>query len=94
MGCAMLKLQGTACSMEVASNQPFAFQLSHFSQEALTQAMHREELVPAPETILCVDKAQSGIGTASCGPQPAKEYLLDEKTIKATFAFHFYTEAN
>ena len=94
MGCTMLKLQGTACGMEVASNQPFAFQLSHFSQEALTQAMHREELVPESQTILCVDKAQSGIGTASCGPQPAKEYLLDEKTIKATFAFHFYTETN
>ncbi len=28
--------------------------------------------------ILCVDYRQNGIGTNSCGPRPAEDFLLDK----------------
>lgn len=41
--------------------------------------MHNYELVPCKSSVLCLDYAQNGIGSNSCGPRLNKEYRLDEK---------------
>ena len=47
-----------------------------YTQEELTGKAHNYQLEEAPYTVLCVDYRQSGIGSASCGPDLSEEYRL------------------
>ncbi len=37
--------------------------------------------IPADSTVLCLDYAQNGIGSASCGPRLAEQYRLDDASF-------------
>lgn len=52
----------------------FSFSASHFTQEELTRKKHNFELVPVRETVLCLDFAQAGVGSNSCGPELLPQY--------------------
>jgi beta-galactosidase len=52
------------------------FNASHFTAEDLYAAKHTIDLVPRPETILYLDAAHRGLGTASCGPDTLERYRL------------------
>ena len=52
----------------------FSFSASHFTQEELTCKKHNFELVPVRETVLCLDFAQAGVGSNSCGPELLPQY--------------------
>lgn len=67
------------------SQQPFEINVSEYTTHALTEAMHTDELVKADTIQVRVDYKDSGIGSASCGPQLLEEYRLDEKKIDFTF---------
>jgi beta-galactosidase len=56
----------------------------HFTPEDLTAARHTFELKPRPEVILNLDYAQSGLGSASCGPGRLEKYQL--KAEETTFS--------
>lgn len=60
-----------------AARETFAFQISEYTQEELTAKAHNYELEKSPYTVLCLDYAQSGIGSGSCGPELLKKYRLD-----------------
>jgi beta-galactosidase len=69
----------------VATDTPFSFNASHYTQEELTRAAHNFELTPCDDTVLCLDYRQSGIGSNSCGPALMEKYrLIDEEFV---FAF-------
>ncbi|MCH5209591.1 MAG: beta-galactosidase [Oscillospiraceae bacterium] len=68
--------------LSISSDIPFSFNASHYTQEELTEKMHNFELQKCPDTVLCVDYKQNGIGQNSCGPLPLKEYLFDEKEFE------------
>ena len=79
-GCTELSVLGAkGDALRVTADRPFSFSLSRYRQESLADARHRHELRPGPDAVLCLDYAQSGIGTGSCGPGPAPEYLLNGK---------------
>ena len=42
---------------------------------------HNFELEDSGNVVLCLDYAQNGIGSNSCGPELKKEYRLDEDTF-------------
>ena len=44
------------------------------TQEELTRKKHNFELVPVRETVLCLDFAQAGMGSNSCGPELLPQY--------------------
>jgi beta-galactosidase/beta-glucuronidase len=48
----------------------------HYTTESLTAARHWHELERCEEIVLNLDYAQSGLGTASCGPGTLPQYLL------------------
>lgn len=48
----------------------------HYTTEDLTNARHTYELKRRNETILHLDHAHAGLGSASCGPRPLPQYLL------------------
>jgi hypothetical protein len=48
----------------------------HFTTEDFASARHTFELTARPEITLNVDYAQSGLGSASCGPGRLEKYRL------------------
>lgn len=62
-----------------AVNKPFNFSALHFSQENLQNTLHGFELKKEPYTVLCLDYAQNGIGSQSCGPKMRPKYSFNEE---------------
>jgi hypothetical protein len=53
----------------------------HYTPEDFTQARHTFDLVRRDETIFHIDYRQSGLGSASCGPKPLPQYLIEPKEM-------------
>lgn len=77
--CDYVVLSGNSASIAVTGEKAFSFNASIYTQEELTEKRHSYELVPCGDTVLCIDYAQSGIGSASCGPNLLEKYWLDEE---------------
>lgn len=60
--------------------------VSHYSTKMLMDSMHQNELKKDKNTIIRIDYKNSGIGSASCGPELLDKYKLSEKDIH----FEFY----
>lgn len=60
-----------------AAPKAFSFNVSYFTQEELTRKAHNFQLERSGNTVVCLDYAQNGIGSNSCGPELRKEYQLD-----------------
>lgn len=82
--CSYVIVEGNDSSFMALSKNTFSFNTSVYSQEELTLKKHNYELIPGEDTILCLDYAQSGVGSNSCGPVLSSKYRLDEKE----FEFH------
>ena len=65
------------------SAAPFSFNASRYTQEELTAKAHNYELEDSGSAVLCLDYAQNGIGSNSCGPQVMEQYAFNDE------AFHF-----
>lgn len=87
-GCSFVKLAGSRGSVAVLGNG-FSFNASHYTQEELEKKAHNFELKPCGSTVLCVDAAQSGIGSNSCGPVLSPDYQLNEEALHCRFTFCF-----
>lgn len=72
-------------NLEFGSENGLDVQLSKYTTEALYQAKHSDELKEDGRTHLRIDYKNSGIGSASCGPELSDHYKLSEKNIKFTF---------
>jgi len=86
-----VKVSGNG-SLTVLPSLPISFNLSHYTQEELTEKQHLHELIPCEKTVLCLDFAHSGVGSASCGPQLAEEFRVSQKTFDGTLRFVFEEE--
>ena len=63
----------------VTSSVPFNFSMYPYSDENLTKAHRINQLDKADFMTLNVDALQSGLGTATCGPDTDEKYLLNKK---------------
>ena len=61
------------------------FSALHFKAKDLDSAAHPYELKPRKETILALELGEQGLGGASCGPPPMKQYLF--KAVPRSFGF-------
>ncbi|GBL04677.1 beta-galactosidase [Glaciecola sp. KUL10] len=69
-----------AASYSASYKSGFAFSLSPYSQNTLSQAKHTNELIPDKYTHLCIDHLHMGVGgDDSWSPSTHEEYLLDDK---------------
>ena len=87
--CDYLSLSGGERQV-IVTGHDFSFNASHYTQEELETKGHADELVPCEATVLCIDYAHNGIGSASCGPTLAREWWL---TGDFTFGFSLVTGA-
>ena len=83
--CDYVELSNQRYGIAVASEHTFSFNASNYTQEMLTQAKHNYELTEADSTVLCIDHAQNGIGSNSCGPVVLDEYRFSEKEFRFDF---------
>lgn len=80
--CDYVKLSGKDQCIYAVSDQTFSFNASVYTQEELTNKAHSYELENCGSTVLCLDYAQNGIGSNSCGPELSKKYRLDQKNFE------------
>lgn len=79
--CDYVKVESDTAVLTAAGEKTFAFNASLYTAEELTEKRHSYELVPCGSTVLCLDYAQSGIGSNSCGPTLLEQYQLNEKNF-------------
>lgn len=77
--CSYVITEGNEVGLAAFSEKTFSFNASIYTQEELTAKKHNFELNPCGNTVLCLDYAQNGIGSNSCGPVLSKKYRLEEK---------------
>ena len=63
-------------TLKVSGNGDLQASISHYPQEALTEAFHTYELNPTAHSWLCLDAAHRGVGGASCGPDTLEKYRV------------------
>ena len=62
--------------IRISTDRPRQVSATHFRTEDLASATHEPELVPRAETVVHLDAAHRGVGTASCGPDTLPQYLV------------------
>lgn len=90
--CDYVILKDDAMSFTAVAEQNFSFNVSVYTQEELTEKAHNYELEESDSVVLCLDYAQAGIGSNSCGPELQKKYRLDAETF--TYAIHMLPRNN
>jgi len=70
-----------------AEGQPFSLNAMHYTGHDLDAARHPHDLTKLDETVVSIDYKNSGIGSASCGPELHKSYRIDE--LKFAFGVKF-----
>ena len=71
--------------VEVLGRPTIGFGASHFTADDLWRARHTSDLEPRAETIVSLDHAQRGLGTASCGPDTSERYRLLEPSYRFSY---------
>ena len=79
MDCDYVLLSDEEAGLAAVSEQVFSFNASKYTQEELEKKTHNYELEPSGSTVLCLDYAQNGIGSNSCGPLVMDRYRFDEE---------------
>ena len=79
--CSYVIVEGSRQELQVVSERAFSFNASVYTQEELEAKHHNFELKTCGSSVLCIDDAQNGIGSGSCGPLPKKKYLLDNLAL-------------
>lgn len=85
--CKWLKL---STGLKFEADRAFEINVSKYTAEVLTEAMHTDELVSDGTVNVRIDYKNSGVGSNSCGPELKKEYRLAEKKIE--FEFTIFSE--
>ncbi len=77
-GCQLLELHNSRVGLRAWQPDGFSFNASHYTQEELAQKKHNFELEECGHVVLCLDAAQSGMGSNSCGPELLEQYRVKE----------------
>ncbi len=73
---------GSGRGIRLTTDRPCQVSATHYRDGDLAAVTHDVELRPRPETIVHVDVAHRGLGTASCGPDTLPEYRIAPGTYK------------
>jgi beta-galactosidase len=71
---------GSGRGFRLAFDRPCQVSATHYRAVDLASARHDVELISRPETIIHMDIAHRGLGTASCGPDTLPEYRVGPGT--------------
>ena len=80
---------GAGRSLRLTFDRPMQVSATHHPGRDLADATHDIDLVARPETIVHVDVAHRGLGTASCGPDTLARYLVPAGEHRWTWALEW-----
>ena len=72
--------------MEFLSNKCFDINVSKYSITQIDKAKHTDEMGDSYATHVRIDYKNSGVGSASCGPDLEPQFRLSEKKIQFAFS--------
>jgi beta-galactosidase len=75
--------QGNGVRIDLDS--PLQVSVSPFRAEDLADITHNLDLEPSGNTVVHIDAAHRGLGTASCGPDTLPKYLVSGGTYSFTW---------
>jgi beta-galactosidase len=75
--------------INTVGEQRFMFSASHNTVEEVEAARSYPQLPPRSETVLYLDYAQNGVGSAACGPTLPERHSFTEKTFSYAFELKF-----
>jgi beta-galactosidase len=73
---------GGGRGVRIDLDEPSQVSVTHLRAQDLAAATHDVDVVPVAETIVHLDAAHRGLGTASCGPDTLPEYRLKPGTYR------------
>jgi beta-galactosidase len=76
---------GAGHGLRLTFDRPLQVSATHHRAADLAAVGHDIDLVSRPETIVHIDAAHRGLGTASCGPDTLPEYLVGPGTYEWTW---------
>jgi beta-galactosidase len=79
---------GSGRGVRLEMGQPMQVSATYHRAIDLDVATHQEELTPRPETIVHIDAAHRGLGTASCGPDTIAAYLVGPGVYSWEWSLH------
>lgn len=80
-----MKMDG--CGIKVTSDGLFQFSAYPYADADIEKAQHTNELKPREYVTVHLDAAQTGVGTATCGPDVLAKYYLPVEPWDFTFYF-------
>ena len=80
-----VRLTGPDDRLRIDLGRPAQVSTLHVRAADLAAATHAAELRPRPETVVHLDAAHRGLGTASCGPDTLEPYVLRPGTYRWTW---------
>lgn len=81
-GTTVLETENGIC---FTADDKFEINVSEYTPEMLSEAMHTNELKKADYITVRIDYKNAGIGSASCGPQTLEKYRVNDKNIEFGF---------
>ncbi|MCM1292083.1 MAG: DUF4981 domain-containing protein [Bacteroides sp.] len=76
-----------AVDLRIDSNKLFQFSVYPYKDSDLQAAQHMSDLIPGENVTVHLDAEQTGVGTATCGPDVLEKYFLPIEPT--TFTFYF-----
>jgi beta-galactosidase len=77
---------GRGGGLRLLLDRPRQVSATHFRAADLAAASHADELAARAATLVHIDAAHRGLGTASCGPDTLPEYLVGPGTYRWAWA--------
>lgn len=74
-------------NVKVSSDRLFQFSAYPYGDDMVQRAQHINDLVPQPFVTVHLDAEQTGVGTATCGPDVLPKYYIP--VVPAEFTFYF-----
>ena len=75
-GCGNMTVHSENASLRFIGNDSFSFSASEYTEEELAAKRHNFELEKSGFSVICVDFAMAGTGSAACGPALAEKYRI------------------
>lgn len=88
-GVRYVNIASDKIKISAESDKEFVFNVSPYTQEQLEKTAHNYELTEGDSTVICLDYAQSGIGSNSCGPELEPIYCVNDEKFEYTLKLSF-----
>ena len=80
-------VQFGGCGVRVDADAQFQFSAYPYGDDMVQRALHTCDLTPQDFVTVHLDAAQTGVGTATCGPDVLPKYYLPIAPYDFTFYF-------